>query len=204
MLMPQNVLDQVAHTIDTRIVPETALVHRKIEALSEAQISSVDTITRSVQEIARTTAEAIGRKRLEDLQATSKLESRLEQLFISQEIFSNTTANLCTKLENIPIQQPTATDMVIQSSQRANTEQSNLLHRHPFGDRLQSSSLHEKLGRVSSSLGAIENSLEYLSTAGVKLDADISKSEVKRAAQNIVGSIWMLLSSLQLLICELV
>ena len=204
MSMPQNVPDQVAHTIDTRIVPETAPVHRKIEALSETQISSVDTITRSVQEIARTTAEAIGRKRLEDLQATSKLESRLEQLFISQEIFSNTTANMCTKLENIHIQQPTATDMVIQSSQRANTEQSSLFHRHPFGDRLQSSSLHEKLGRVGSSLGAIENSLEYLSTAGVKLDADISKSEVKRAGQNIVGSIWMLLSSLQLLIRELV
>jgi BMFP domain-containing protein YqiC len=204
MSMPQNIVDQISHTIDTKIVPETAVVHRKIEALSKAQVSSLDTITRSVQEIARTTAEAIERKRLENLETTSKLECHLERLLISQETFSDTETNLCAKLENIHIPRPTSIEMIIPRSQGANTETSHLLRSHPFGDRSQSSSLRKKLDRVGSSIGAVGNSLEYLSTFGVKLDADISQSEIKRAVQNIIGSIWMLLSSLQLLIRELV
>jgi hypothetical protein len=36
------------------------------------------------------------------------------------------------------------------------------------------------------------------------LRSDTAKSEIKRAARNILNSVWLLLSSLQLLIRELV
>jgi hypothetical protein len=138
--MPDIILDRISHTIDaaidTRIIPETKLVDCKIEALSTAQVSSVDTITRTVQEIERTTTEAIHRKMLED--------------------------------------------------------------------RALSLSLRKKLERVGTSISNIENSLLGLSTTRLKLDRSVPKPGIEQAAQNILGSIWLLLSSLQLLIRELV
>lgn len=137
--LPDNIQDRISHTIDTaidtRIVPETKLVNRKIEALSAAQVSSVDTVTRTVQEIGRSTAEAMHRKMLED--------------------------------------------------------------------RVQSLSFRKKLEQVGTSISAIENSLQELSTTRLKLDLGIPKSEIEQAAQNILSNIWLLLSSLQLLIREL-
>jgi len=138
--MPDIILDRISHTIDAaidaRIVPETKLVDCKIEALSAAQVSSVDTITRTVQEIGRTTTGAIHRKMLED--------------------------------------------------------------------RAQSLSLRKKLERVGTSISTIESSLQGLSTTRLKLDRSIPKPGIEQAAQNILSSIWLLLSSLQLLIRELV
>jgi len=138
--MPDIILDRISHTIDaaidTRIVPETKLVDGKIEALSAAQVSSVDTITRTVQEIGRTTTEAIHRKVLED--------------------------------------------------------------------RAQSLSLRKKLERVGTSISTIESSLLGLSTTRLELDRSIPKPGIEQAAQNILSSIWLLLSSLHLLIREIV
>jgi hypothetical protein len=138
--MPDIILDRISHTIDaaidTRIVPETKLVDGKIEALSAAQVSSVDTITRTVQEIGRTTTEAIHRKMLED--------------------------------------------------------------------RAQSLSLRKKLERVGTSISTIEGSLQGLSTTRLELNRSIPKPGIEQAAQNILSSIWLLLSSLHLLIRELV
>jgi hypothetical protein len=71
-------------------------------------------------------------------------------------------------------------------------------------DRAQSLSLRKKLERVGTSISTIENSLQGLSTTRLKLDPSIPKSGIEQAAQNILSSIWLLLSSLQLLIRELV
>jgi hypothetical protein len=138
--MPDIILDRISHTIDaaidTRIVPETKLVDGKIEALSAAQVSSVDTITRTVQEIGRTTTEAIHRKMLED--------------------------------------------------------------------RAQSLSLRMKLERVGTSISTIEGFLQGLSTTRLESNRSIPKPGIEQAAQNILSSIWLPLSSLHLLIRELV
>ena len=68
--MPDVILDRISHTIDTaidtRIVPETKVVDDKIELCRQHKLSSVETITRTVQETRRTTTEAIHRKMLED------------------------------------------------------------------------------------------------------------------------------------------
>jgi hypothetical protein len=55
--MPQDILDRISRTIDTSIetrmvkLSETTLVNSKIISLLEAQLSSIETIKQSVQEI---------------------------------------------------------------------------------------------------------------------------------------------------------
>jgi hypothetical protein len=78
------------------------------------------------------------------------------------------------------------------------------IHLKMLEDRAQSLSLRKKLERVGTSISTIENSLQGLSTTRLKLDPSIPKSGIEQAAQNILSSIWLLLSSLQLLIRELV
>jgi hypothetical protein len=87
--------------------------------IDEAQVSSMDGIRRTVQEIGITTAEAIYKSRLEDLEATVRLESHLERLLVSQETASDTTTNICAKLTDISIAQSTSTDLIIQTFQPA-------------------------------------------------------------------------------------
>ncbi|PMD14458.1 hypothetical protein NA56DRAFT_664780 [Hyaloscypha hepaticicola] len=206
--MPQDVLDQMSHTIDssidTRMVPQTALLNQRIGALLEAQIASVDTITRSVREIGRSTAEAIDAKRLEDREAAAKLESRLERLLISQQNSSNGRTGPYPNLPNIPMAQSASTDLVSRGSTRASAEPSDVVRKHSFGERGQPSSLRRRLDGVRTSMGAIERSMGDLSVASTILNSDTANSEIERAARNILGSVWLLLSSLQLLIRELV
>jgi hypothetical protein len=206
--MPQDVLDQMSHTIDssidTRVVPQTALVNHRIETLLEAQIASVNTITRNVQEIGRSTAEAIYEKRLEDREAAAKLERRLERLLISNQSFPKGRTNRYANPPEILMAQSASTDLVSRGSTRAYADASNDFDEHSSGDRAQSSSLRRKLDGVGTSMGVIERSLGDLSVANTILSSDTDKPEIKRAARNIFSSFFLLLSSLQLLIRELV
>jgi hypothetical protein len=205
--MPQDVLDQMSHTIDSsidaRMIPQTALVNHRIEALLEAQIASVNTITRCVQEIGRSTAEALDEKRLEDRAAAAKLESRLERLLISRQNFSNGRTDLFANRPDMPMAQPTSTDLVSRCSTRASADASDIFHKHSFEDRTQSSSLRRTLDEARTSMGAIERCRGGISLASTILSSDTAKSEIKIAARNILDSVWLLLSSLQLLIREL-
>lgn len=157
--MPQDVLDQMSHTIDSTIVPQTALLNHRIEALLEAQMASVDTITRSVQEIGRSTAEAIDEKRLEDREAAAKLESRLERLLTSQQNVSNGRTGPYANIPNISMPQSASTDLVSRSSEQASAEPSDVVRKNSFGERGQPSSLRRTLDGVRTSMGAIERSM---------------------------------------------
>jgi len=183
---------------------ETTLVNSKIVSLLEAQLSSIETIKQSVQEIGRNTTEAIYRKTLEDWEASANPGSRLERRLISQETPPSMATDLCTNLADTPTDQKSYTNMFMLSTQRAGVETSDLLCGHTFGDHTQSSGFSQKIDRVGISIGAIEGSLKNFSIASAKLDLDAPKSEVERAAQNFLKGIWLLLSSLQLLIHELV
>jgi hypothetical protein len=101
--------------------------------IDEAQVSSMDGIRRTVQEIGITTAEAIYKSRLEDLEATVRLESHLERLLVSQETASDTTTNICAKLTDISIAQSTSTDLIIQTFQPAFGKLMKATPKHSFG-----------------------------------------------------------------------
>jgi hypothetical protein len=116
----------------------------------------VATITRSVQEIGRSTAEAIYETRLEEREAAAKLESRLERLLISHQSFSNGRTDRYINLPGIPMAQLASTDLVSRSSTRASADASNDFGEHSFGDRAQSSSLRRKIDGVGTSMDAIE------------------------------------------------
>lgn len=105
--MPDIILDRISHAIDTaidtKIVPETKLVDCKIEALSAAQASSVDMITRTVQEVGRTTTQAIHRKILEDHAQSLSLRKKLERVGTSIGTIENSLQGLAiTRLKLDP------------------------------------------------------------------------------------------------------
>jgi hypothetical protein len=130
--MPQDILDRISHTIDKAI--ETNLVNRKIEALMEAQVSSVDSITRSVQEIGKTTADAIHKKTLEQQEVAIKLESRLDCLLNTQKTSADSKTDLCLQFTDPSISCLTPPTLVT-NPQRTGVELSNLRCRDSSADR---------------------------------------------------------------------
>ncbi|CZR69364.1 uncharacterized protein PAC_19264 [Phialocephala subalpina] len=206
LAMPENIQDRMSHLIDTAvdttIIPATQQVDNKLTTLSITQASSADTITRSLKEIG-TTTDIIHTKSLEGREATTRLESYLERIVISQESFSKANAGLCNKLGDISIAQSASTDIVMQTARQAGKKTENAIQMHALETRAQSSSLHKKLEEVDTSVSAMHSLLRDLSISEIHSNSDLSNIEVERAIQNILGGIWVLLSRLQLLIREL-
>jgi hypothetical protein len=67
----------------------------------------------------------------------------------------------------------------------------------------QTSSPHQKLDQVDASIGAMRDSLRGLPTAQHNVDTNSATCEMEKALPNILGRIWVLLSSLHLLIRSL-
>jgi hypothetical protein len=205
--MPDDIQDRISHVIDTaidtKITPGTALLDNKIEALSAAQAYSA-MMTQNLEKIGRTATEAMRAKALEDRKTTKRLENKLELVLMSQKSSAKATEDLHTKLKGLSVAHSTSTDLVMQNAQQMGQETTKVICMQTFESRVQSSSLHKKLDQVDALVDAIRNLLQNLSSVQLNLDSDMSKAGVERAVQNILGSIWLLLSSLQLLICELV
>jgi hypothetical protein len=113
-------------------------------------------------------------------------------------------ARLHGQLDNLSASQSTSTDLVIRNIQQSQLYTGKLIHVQALEGRAQCSSLHRKLDQVEASLGAMRDSLVDLSTIQSNTNPSLCDSETERAARNILDSIWLLLSSLQLLIRELV
>jgi hypothetical protein len=111
-----------------------------------------------------------------------------------------TTILLDNKIDALSAAQATSADLVVHTIQRIgeNTTLANQVQ--ALESRAQSLSLRRKLNQVDASTKAIQTSLQILYTAQHTIDPNMSKSEVKKAMQNILHSIWLLLSSLHLLI----
>lgn len=205
--MPENIRDRTSQLIDTaidaRIIPAATIIDHKISDLSTAQASSTDIITRNLREVGKTTVEAIHTTALEGREATKRIENRLERILISQEISSEADTELCAKIKNISIAQSISTDLVVRCAQ-ASQDTTNASRLHALETRAQSSSVHRKLDEVVTSISTIQDSLHCLSTSRLALDSDLSQNKVVQAIQDMMSSIWLLLSSLQILTRELV
>jgi hypothetical protein len=203
--MPDVIQDRISHAlntaIDTKITPAMILLNRKVEALSTAQATSADSITQKVEEIRKTTRETINSKGLEDCTSMTKMENGIGRILTAQETVRQATMSLPIKLENLSIAQSTSTDLVLRNARQIGRETASVIRMQASEGRAQSLSLHKKL---NASIGAIVDSLQDFCTSQSIPSSDMSKSEVERAVRNIVGSIWLLLSSLQLLIREFV
>ena len=93
-----------------------------------------------------------------------------------------------------------ATDHIIESISRLDTGLQSIL----TAQREQGSSLNKKIGQVEILLRDIKSYLYILSNTQSNKDPEVPTSEIQMAVQNILASILMLISSLQLLIRELV
>lgn len=208
LTMPANIQDRISHLIDTavdmKLIPAATFIDNKIAALSTAQASSANTIIRSLQEIRKTTAKAIHTNGLEGCDAEKRLETHPEQVLISQETFAETSDVLHSKFGNMTIAQSTSTDIIVQSTKQAGQDNVDAVQLHSLETRAQSLSLHRKLVEVSTSMGTIHNSLQALSASRPGSELNLPEIGVERAIQDTFGSIWLLLSSLQQLVRELV
>jgi hypothetical protein len=107
-----------------------------------------------------------------------------------------------TKLKDLSVAHSASTDLVVRSLRQTGQDTANALQMQAFGGRAQSASLHKKLDQVDASLGATRNSLLDLSRT--QLNMYPRKSKAEAAFRNILRSICILLSSLHVLIHELV
>jgi hypothetical protein len=132
--------------------------------------------------LGRTTTETLHAKALEDREAMARLENGVE---------------------NLSIYQSTSTDIVLRNIRQSSHDMAKAVRMQSLEDRAQSLGLYRKLDQVDATIGAIRDFLRDLSSAQRNSDPDMSKSGVERAVQSILGSMWLLLSSFQLLIREL-
>jgi hypothetical protein len=195
--MPNDSQDRISHivntVIDTNIIPTTTLIDERLGSLLAMQASATDTITHHLDVIESSTGELLHANGPE-----------VKQILVSQETSAEATANLKADLEDLSISQLTFRDELLQCVRQSGDDITKAVNMQSSDVRVQSSSLNRKLDQVDASIGAVRDSLRGLSNAKLNFNPELSKSEVERAFRNILGSIWLLLSSLQLLIRELV
>jgi hypothetical protein len=205
--MPNDIQDRISHimntAIDTKITPAMTLVAEKLGTLLAAQASATNTITQNLDNIERSTKEVLYVKAQEGREAMARLESGVEQIRSSQEASAKAATNFETNPEDFCISQSTSNDAILRCVRQSGHDMTKAAHMQSLDVRARSSSLHKKLDQVHTSIGAIRDSLRSLSGSKLNFNPDMPKSEVKRAVRNILGSIRLLLSSLQLLIREL-
>lgn len=206
--MPNEIQDRISHivnnVIDTKVTPATALLDQTLGTLVAAQASATDTITRNLGDIERSTREVLHTRMLEGREAMALLESGIEQVCISQETSAEATTDLKRNLEDLCTSQSTSNDVILRSVRKSGHDMAKAVHKQFSDFRAQSSSLDRKLDQVDISIGAIRDFLQGISGDKRNFDADMSKSEVERAIRDVLGSTWLLLSSLQLLIRKVV
>jgi hypothetical protein len=201
--MPFDIQRQISHDIDasigSKIMAASSLVNDKVDTLSGEQESSLVLINRNLKDLSDT----VSANALEDHAATSRLEDRLELVQKSQGLCVESTTALQTSLTNLSVAHQHSTDLVIREIRQVGNSTTKETQTQALEGRVQSSGLHMKLDQIESSIGMLRNSLQSLSNIQLDLDADLSKTEMEKAARNILRSIWLLISSLQLLIREL-
>ena len=207
--MPNDIQDRISQAvntaIETKITPATTLVHNRLDTLLATQASATGTISRNLDANDKSTKEALRGKVLEDRDAMASLESRVEQILISQGTSAEVTTNLRANLKDLCVSQSTSNDAILRHVKQSSHYMAKAAHTQFSDARAQSSRLHRKLDQVDASIGTIRDSLRSLSSAKINSsDPEISRSEAERAVRNILCSIWLLLSSLQLLIREVV
>lgn len=135
------------------------------------------------------------------------MESHLERILTSQGASAKTdletNTSLHAKLERTPIAQSTPTDTIVRCTQRVGQESGKAIRLHALETRAQSSSLHSKLDEIGS-IRTLQDSLQPLSASRLSISSDLPKTEVERAIQDILDSMYLLLSSLQNLVRVLV
>jgi hypothetical protein len=201
--MPLDIQHHISHDIDvsigSKIVTASSLVNDNIGTLLRAQENSFGLINRNLKFF----SDKVSAKALEDYAATSRLEDRLELVQKSQGLCMESTTALQTNLTDLSVAHQHSADLVIREIRKVGNSTTKETQRQTLEDRAQSSGLHMKLGHIESSIGMLRNSLQSLFNIQLDLDPDLSKTKMERAARNILRGIWLLGSSLQLLIREL-
>jgi len=157
--MPNDIQDRMSHAIDraidTKITPATTLVNNQIGALSAEHAASTNLIAQTVQEVERTTAEAIHSNATEDRKVTTRLENGLDLVLKSQMESAEEIVRVHTKLKYLTVAHSASTDVVVRSLRQTGQDPANALRMQASGGRAQSANLHKKLDQVDASLGAI-------------------------------------------------
>jgi hypothetical protein len=86
--MPGDVHAQMVHSFDSainsKIIPSTALINNKIDALSAAHTASAGLATQNARDIGKTTKEAMSAMAAENREVSTRLENGLKMTVVSQ------------------------------------------------------------------------------------------------------------------------
>jgi len=184
--MPDDIQGQISQlistAIDTKITPASASIMKAIEALSIAQARSASTITQRVEEIKGIPRQATH---------TEVLETQDTCIYPKQ------------GLENVVTVEETSADAMTQNTRQISQGVTKVFYKQAFESCAQSSSLDRKLDQVDSSIGVVRLFIQELLDTQLNANLDRSNLKIKQTVQNILACVWLLLSSLQLRIREL-
>jgi hypothetical protein len=132
-----------------------------------------------------------------DLIAESQ-EEEGTRIVQSLDSLQDQTSGLQVKIEDVSKQHSTSADLFL----RTISSTGETVRRQTLAAHAHSSSLHRKLDQLDASMQVIQSSLRALSYVRQNRHSTAPDSKMEKAVQNLLGSIWLLLSSLQLLIRE--
>ncbi|KAF4625253.1 hypothetical protein G7Y89_g12917 [Cudoniella acicularis] len=205
--MPTEIQDRLDgalnEAVDKKIRPEIMVVHKKVEDLSTIQSTSTEIVTHVIQDTAKSTMAKIDAISTQECKSTGRLEQGLMQVLESQRISGESTSILHTKLDVLTASGDSATTLISNNLRQHYLETAEAFRNNSLENRAQSSSLHRKLGDVDASVQAIRSTLDNISNVHSNASRITPNSDIDRAVQNTLGSFWLLLSSLQALIREL-
>jgi len=206
--MPDNIHDRILHDVNTavgiRLTPTVTLVNDKIDALSAAQTSAVDTITQSLDEIRRITTRALCAKTLKNRDVTIGLENTSEQIPKSQEISVEADTGFNAMPEGPSSSRSIPTNITLRNTHRPHYDTAKAIRMQSLGTRSQPSSLLGDHDQADATTPTQELLYGLSNNDRRSLSSNMAKSGIEKASQDILGSIWLLLSSLQRFISELV
>jgi len=205
--MPTEIQNRLASVInavvDTKINPETIIAHEKIKNLSEIQATSTETVARTIQDTADSTRAQIAAISVQGSESTSRLTQGLEQVLELQTTSRKANSALHAKLDDLSSCNSSSTTSILNSFRQRDSKTAEAIRIHSLEGRTQSSSLNRKLNQVDASIEAIRGTLDNFTNAQSNTSIIALNSDIKMAVQNMLSSIWQLISSLQCLIREL-
>lgn len=196
--------------INTNVRPLANGIETKINFLSTSNAENTKDIINLVKSCHNIASLESNTRGLEIQEIRNTLHSRLDttikvqkeghsHIAQSLDMLKSQNTKLQGDIDEISKQQIKATDLVL----RKLSSSEEAIQQNISAEQYGSSKLHHKLVQVDTSIQAIQGSLQVLSHVGQHRISKVSDTGIEKALQGILGSIWLLVSSLQVLIREI-
>lgn len=206
--MPAEIQDRIVgaldQAVDTKIIPSSIVMQKKLEEISSTQAASTETISRTIQETANSTIATMNTLAVEGYASISKLELGIGEVLQGQRRSAESSSAIHKALNDLAIAGSSSSMLIVRRLKQQEWNTTDAIWGHSLETQAQSSSLHRKLNEVDDSIGAVKDALELISKSSHTTESvGTSKANLEIAVRNMLSGIWLLISSLQSLMREI-